>query len=258
MVAIAALMLVAVIACSQGLYWESTTSGGALGERVIASQSYYMPQKFKTSSADMGNTMIFRLDKKMIYQIDANEKTYSEMTFDEWEAQMKTMGQKMNAQMDELRKQMESMPEEQRKMMEKMMGNQMMGKGKDVKVEVQKTGESKKIAGYGCTKYSITSEGKEMMALWATKDLKAYDAMRKDMEEFSTRMLAADFQGGKGLAEAVKKVDGFPMQTDMQGGVKVVVTKVERKEVPSSEFDVPAGYTKVKPKAMDQGETETE
>jgi GLPGLI family protein len=251
-VAIVVALFVAVIAYSQGLYWESGTSGGALGDRVIASQSYYMPHMFKSTTADMGNVTIVRLDKKMIYQIDSNQKTYSEMTFDEWEAQMKTMGAKMDSQTEELKKKMESMPEEQRKMMEQMMGDKMAPKSKDAKIDVVKTGEGKKIAGYSCTKYSVTKDGKEALALWATKDLKGYDTMRKDMEDFTARLMTSDVQGMKSYAEAVKKVDGFPMQTDMQGGIKVEVTKVEQKNLAVSEFEVPAGYTKVKPKMMEE------
>ncbi len=259
MVAVVAALFVAVIAFGQGVYWESATSGGALGDRVISSLSYYMPHKFKSTTLDMGNATIVRLDKKMIYQIDTNEKTYSEMTFDEWEAEMKKMGQKMDAQMDELQKKMENMPEEQRKMMEQMTGSQMAGKkNKDAKIDVTKTGESKQIAGMGCTKYSVTKDGKEAIALWATKDLKGYEAMRKDMEEFGARMMASDFQGMKGLAEAIKKVDGFPMETDMQGGVKIEVTKVQRKDIAANEFDVPSGFTKVKPKTMDDKESDKE
>ena len=258
-VSVVVALFVAVIAHSQGVYWESATSGGALGDRVISSQSYYMPHKFKTTTMDMGNVLIVRLDTKMIYQIDPNEKTYSETTFDEWEAQMKAMGQKMDAQMDDLRKKMEEMPEEQRKMMEQMMGAQMAGKkGKEAKLEVKKTGESKKIAGFGCTKYSVTSDGKETIALWTTKDLKGYDAMRKDMEEFTSRVVTSDLQGMKSYAEAIKKVDGFPMQTDMQGGMKVEVTKVERKDVAANEFEVPGGYTKVPPKTMDKKDSDEE
>ena len=258
-VAVIAALFVAVIAYSQGVYWESTTSGGALGDRVISSQSFYVSHKFKSTTPDMGNMTIVRLDKKMIYQIDSNEKTYSEMTFDQWEAEMKKMGQKMDAQMDELQKKMQDMPEEQRKMMEQMMGSQMAGKkNKDAKIDVTKTGESKQIAGMGCTRYSVTKDGKEAIALWATKDLKGYDAMRKDMEEFSARMMTSDFQGMKGLAEAIKKVDGFPMETDMQGGVKIEVTKVQRQEIAANEFEVPAGYTKLKPKSMDDKESDKE
>src|SRR5512134_3133333 len=42
-VALVAALFVAVFAYSQGLYWESSTSGGALGDRVIAAQNHYMP-----------------------------------------------------------------------------------------------------------------------------------------------------------------------------------------------------------------------
>ncbi len=253
MVALLAALFVAVVAFSQGVYWESTTSGGALGDRAISSQSYYMPHMFKSLSPDMGDVLIVRLDKKIIYQVNPTEKTYTEQTFDEFEAQMKKMGEKADAQMAELQKKMQTMPEEQRKMVEQMMADRMGNKDKNAKIDVAKTSESKTIAGYGCTKYSVTKDGKETLALWATKDLKGYDnTMRKDMQDFSARMMTADLGGTKGLVEALNKVDGFPMETDMQGGVKVQVTKVERKNIAASEFEVPAGYTKVKPKTMEE------
>jgi hypothetical protein len=258
-VAVVVALFVGVVAYGQGLYWESGTSGGALGDRVISAQNYYMPHMFKSATKDMGGTVIVRLDKKMIYQIDSNEKTYSEMTFDQWEAELKKMNAKMDAQMDEMKKKMDTMPEEQRKMMEQMMGDKMgAGKSKDAKIDVTKTSENKKIGGYGCTKYSVARDGKETLALWATKDLKGYDTMRKDMEEFTSRMMATDFQGMKSYAEAIKKVDGFPMEADMQGGIKMEVSKVERKSLAASEFEVPAGYTKVKPKMSDENESENE
>lgn len=257
-VAVMAALFVAVIAYSQGVYWESATSGGALGDRVITAHNFYMPHMFKSATVDMGGSVIVRLDRKMIYHIDMNEKTYTEMTLDEWEAQMKTMNSKMDTRMDELTKQMEKMPEEQRKMMEQMMGGKKGSKGKEGKIDVVKTGENKNVGGFGCAKWTVARDGKETLSLWATKELKGYEGMRKDFEEFTSRMMTNDVGGMKSYAEAIKKVDGFPMEADMQGGIKMQVTKVERKNVASTEFEVPAGYAKVKPKTMDDKEGDKE
>jgi hypothetical protein len=49
---------------------------------------------------------------------------------------------------------------------------------------------------------------------------------------------------GKGLADAFKKVEGVAIQTDM-AGITTLVTKVEQQSTPASQFEVPAGYTKV-------------
>jgi hypothetical protein len=56
----------------------------------------------------------------------------------------------------------------------------------------------------------------------------------------------------KGLSDAFKKIDGFPVQTEVMAGIVSTVTKVEKKVAPASEFEVPAGYKKVAPKMMEE------
>jgi hypothetical protein len=127
-----------------------------------------------------------------------------------------------------------------------------MGAAKDAKVDVKNTGDKKTISGFSCTKFVVTQDGKDMMTLWVTKDVSGFDAMRKDWEEFSKRMMAMNPMGGKGLGEAFKKIDGFPIQTEMGQGMTSTVTKIEKKTAPASEFEVPAGYKKVKASMMDE------
>jgi hypothetical protein len=131
-------------------------------------------------------------------------------------------------------------------MVEKMMGDKMLGKKKEGKVEVVNTGEKKTISGYSCTKFVIKEDGKEVAAVWATKDVKDFEAMRRDMEQFSKRMAAMNPMMGKGTAEGIKSVEGFPIETDMGESMKEVVTKIEKRSIAASEFEVPAGYKKVK------------
>ena len=58
------------------------------------------------------------------------------------------------------------------------------------------------------------------------------------------------------LLEAMKKIDGFPLETTMGAGVTMQVTKVEQRPIPESEFTVPAGYTKVPSKISRAGTEE--
>ena len=235
----------------QGLYWESTTSGGPIGER--GEQMWAVPKKMKVVTKETGESFIVRLDREVFITIDPKGKTYSEITFAEMESMMKQASGKMDAKMAEMQKQLAQMPEEQRKMVEQMMGIKMGGRGaaQDAKVDVKKTGDKRAINGFSCTKFVITEDDKDVMTVWATKDVTGFDAMRKDWEEFSKRMMAMNPMGGKGLGEAFKKVDGFPIQTEIAQGITTVVTKIERKTAPASEFEVPSGYKKVKPKMME-------
>jgi len=229
----------AVSAYGQGIYWESKEIGSPMGDKSDVARFYYMPRMFKVILDEGGRTIIFRLDKQLMITVDNADKTYTELTFAELEKTMKKAG----AQMEEMKKKMADLPEEQRKMMEQMMGDGGV-------VEVKATGEKKSISGYACSKYVVTKNGKESIAVWTTKDVKGFDSMRKDMEEFGRLIAELNPMMGKEMAEGMKKIEGFPIQTDM-GSIKSVVTKVEKRASPPSEFDVPSGYKKVKPKMME-------
>lgn len=244
LVAVAVVFLLAATALSQGLYTESNTVVTAGGGQTFEGKSYFMPKMMKTVNG--ANEVIVRLDKQMIYRVNNDDKTYSALTFAEWEAQMKKASSEMDSKMEELKKQMENMPPEQRKMMEKILSNQMQSKDKSQpKIEVKNTGETKTILGYPTTKYVVLKDGEEFLTVWVTKDIKGFEGMRKDYEEMSTRLSASAPGGASAMIEAMKKIDGFPLAMDMAMGVKTDVTKVETHAIPASEFEIPAGYTKV-------------
>jgi hypothetical protein len=72
--------------------------------------------------------------------------------------------------------------------------------------------------------------------------------MQKDMKEFGQRM-AAQMPKASEMVAAMKKVEGFPIQTTI-AGITTTVTKIEKKVIAASEFEIPAGYTKVAPKDL--------
>jgi hypothetical protein len=255
-------MIAALLLCSatftfvqgQGLYWQSTTEGAA-GKHT--EESFAVSKMFKmvrTSGTNDGSIMIARLDKQLFWTLNPEKKTYTEMTFDDMEKMMS----KGSAQMDKMKEKMKTMPEEQRKMMEKMMGVQ-----NDQPVEVKKTGETKSVAGYKCTKFIALRGEEEVMTLWVTKDLTGFEPLMADWKEFSQRMSAMTARFSKGTSEMYKNIDGFPMETTikiMNNTVTTTVTNVEKRSIPSAEFDIPAGYKKVKSEMkesmqkMDNGE----
>jgi hypothetical protein len=227
---------------AQGLYWESVTGGGPLGDTQRLAKLYAMPKKLRQEEAS-GEVMIIRLDKQEVYMIKPAEKTYSVMTFAEIEEGMKKMGEQVNSKMAEMREKMKDMPEERRKMMEKMMGN-FVGAGKDeTPVNVKGPEGHKSILGYECKEYVVSRGENELMTLWVTNDIHGMDAMKKDWKEFAQRMTEMVPGHANALAEAFRKIDGFPMETDF-GGTKTLVTKVEKRTTPSSAFEIPEGYTK--------------
>ncbi len=232
---------------SQGLYWEQTTVVPAANGKEIHSSSYYLAHMFKQQSEKAA--MIFRLDKEKIFHIDNEKKEYSEMTFAEFEANMKKMNGEAEDKMSKMKKQLESMPEEQRKMMEKMLGSQIMGGDSQTKIDAVKTSEKKTISGYACVKYSLEEDGKEIGNVWTTTSVPDFSNMQKDMKEYSRRMTAQMPMKGSQIATAMMKIEGFPIQTTI-ANITTTVIKIEKKSIAASEFEVPSGYKKVDPKIL--------
>jgi len=233
------LCLIGINAFAQGVYWESKISSSNT-EKERTDKAYYMPKMLKVVHGEDGTSAIIRLDKEMMMMIDPSEKSYWEVTFAEMERFMKGASAEMEAQM-------EQMPEEQRKMVEQMMGSRMK---KEPKVETVKTGESKTISGFSCTKYLVKQDGKEEATVWATTDIRKFEVMQKDIEEFARRMKAMMPPGATDATGLVGGIDGFPIQTETSGGWKNVVTKIEERSTPANEFEPPSGYRKTDPPMM--------
>jgi GLPGLI family protein len=236
-------MLIAVAASAQGLHWKSTSK--AMG-REMNNEFFFMPKMVKTVS-DNGEVTLLRVDKKMIYTVNAKEKQYSETSFNEVDSLVAKMSSRTDAASAKMNERMKNLPEAQRKMMEQMMG----GAGKEAPAVTKNTGEEKKIAGYNCTKYIIMQGEKEVITVWETQDIKEFAGMRKDFEEFSKRMMGRMPGMGAAIGELMK-LQGFAMETQFGTMMTQSVTSMEKKSTPASEFEVPSGYTKVKSKWQEQ------
>ncbi|MGA9117204.1 MAG: DUF4412 domain-containing protein [Bacteroidota bacterium] len=238
--------LVSGAAAAQGLFWESlTTEGGRNTEGGELSRFYYMPGRFKAVQTDRGNAVIIRLDKEKMIMVDDGAKTYREMTFAELERTMRGAGAQLDAALERMKGEMENMTEEQRKMMEGVLGR--TPGGESPRVEVRKTGETRTISGYRCTRYVLLEGGEERSAVWVTGDVSGFSSLRKEMEQFGKRMAAIMPRGlERAMQETMAGLEGFPIQTEMGGGRVMRVTKVEKRSTPLSEFEPPAGYRREK------------
>jgi GLPGLI family protein len=243
-------LLLVVPVFAQGFYWESTRSSSLMGDTSVTVKYSYAGKKFKVVSGENGKTTILRLDKEVMIMLNPEEKTYWELSFADMEKGAKKASAQMDQKMAELKEKLKDMPEEQRKMMEQMMGSRMQGSKEEPKLEVVKSGDTKKISGYTCTKYVVNRDGKEMLTVWVTKDVKGFETIRKDMNEFRERMAAMNPGMRKGVMQELKNIEGFPMETEMGDMLKEVVTKVERKSIAASEFEIPEGYKKVESPMM--------
>jgi len=240
---------IVVPAHSQGVYWETVASGGPGGAKERISTVYHMPGRLKSVEAN-GETTIMLIDKRVIYTLDPKKMTYSEMTFDELEGAMKEVSAMMSEKTAEMQKEMEGMSDDERKMVEQMMkgkmpGSMTAGPAKEAKMDAKRTGKRETIAGRECTEIVVTEDGKEYLKAWATKDVKAFDGMKNDMEEFRKLMSSLNPMIPKGHAEAMRKIEGFPMIVEMKNGMKQEVRKIETGAIDDGEFEIPADYKKV-------------
>jgi hypothetical protein len=232
------------LAYGQGLYWESQMSLPQGNMQQVLTQSYYRSKMFKQTS-EYGS-MIFRLDREKMYMIDNQKKEYTELTFKQLEEITKKANIVMEQKLSELKEQMKGMQPEQQKAMQKALDEQ--GIGNKSRISVTKTGESKKICGYSCVKYVLRQNNKDVGTVWTTSNVKDYEKMKGEMKKVRERVMA-QIPNGIQIADAMQKINGFPMETSISG-TTTVVSKVEKKSIPESEFEVPAGYKKVDPQMM--------
>jgi len=231
---------------AQGFYWETTVTGAPGGDHL--SRNYMTPRMFKVEHEDKDKTAsIVNLDKKLFITINGDDEEYSEVTFDEMEAHMK----KAEAKMAEAQKSFSEMPEAQRKMMEKMMGSMAGG---DSPITIKGSAEKKTLLGYTCGKVDVQQGDKTIITLWVTKAVPGFARIRPQWEEFSRRMVGSmPGNFAKGMIEAMKKVEGFPLETKL-GDIVSTITKLDERAIPASTFDVPAGYEKVKSELLKDDE----
>jgi hypothetical protein len=231
-------LLFASLVSAQGFYIESTRSGSS----DVEEKMYYMPKMFKSVSGNRQEISILRFDRETIYDINPEKKTYTAMTF----AEMKAMVDNARSKADDMMaKRLASLPPDQR---EKMKGKMAAMKDRMASPgathEVISTGDHRTINGYACDKYIVKINGKESETIWASKQVPGYETMKRDMEGFLDRM--SGLAGGKrDLGAWLKQIDGFPIETDSHGSVNTVA-KIDRRSIPASEFEVPAGYTREK------------
>jgi len=112
--------------------------------------SYLSSDHIRMSEADGKDFMVdFKTGQMTI--IDGKKKEYSVITKEDMQAMQAKIQEQMNSpEMKKAQEQMKNLPPEVQKKMEAMMG------GAASSIEVQKTGTTRKIAGYNCENWTVT------------------------------------------------------------------------------------------------------
>ncbi|MCP4631760.1 MAG: hypothetical protein GY855_02460 [candidate division Zixibacteria bacterium] len=212
---------------------ESTTPMGKQSETSI-SISYIENDKIKNFDESKNTAIIMRMDKKIVYNIDYNKKTYQEITIDELKKKTESV---MDMESPEMKERMKGMPPEQQAMMQNMMKEMISS------IKVEKTGKTKDILGYKCSQYIVKKSGSKMVEMWSTEDLEYNNA-------FSDYM-SLTMPGGQAMMDEFKKMKGLPLETNMSMqmmGVEnkslTTATEIKKTDVKDSEFEIPEGFKK--------------
>lgn len=197
----------------------------------------------KEMPKDQGHYTVLDANKGNFMLVDTGRKIYAQDSIDNF---CRSMASSMEQAL-------KSLPKEARAALEKMRSRR-----KAPVVSVEKAGDGGTIAGYRTVKYRVTADGRPYQELWLTTDADLVKEIGKlypvVMNKVSSCMAAASAAGGPTAtvedSAAYRKVvsSGWEMKSitrsDM-GSSSTEVVKLERKNIPSSEFAVPAGYKKV-------------
>lgn len=199
------------------------------------------------SSNNPGNSFIYRADKGVFWMVDANQKSYSEMTRKDMEGLANTM----DAAMKQMQEQLAKLPPEQRKMMEDMMKQNMPGAGSQAKLSYKKTG-SGKVGSWACEKYESYQDGQKKAEMcvvdptllgFSAEDFKALKDLAKPFEKLAKDMQAMLPQDG---VEGAPK--GAPVKSTIfengKAKAETLIKQVKKDGVSPALFEVPKGFAK--------------
>jgi hypothetical protein len=197
---------------------QKTNMGAFMGQpaKELFQEIWLGTNKMAMVSPD--NSMILDVGAKKMYMVYHKNKSYIETD--------------LPLDMTRL------MPEQMAKMMKGMMAG--------MTINIQSNGQTKKVLNWNAEGYDakITMMGNEMkMTFWAAKDLpfdwKKYIGMYSELYK-------AQFKMGEKFMEEFKKIDGYPVETQMDTmGMKITTTTVEiTNKDAGTAYSIPAGYTK--------------
>ena len=199
--------------------------------------------KARTDQEAGNSSAIIIGDKKILYMLDHNKKTYAEMPLDLGKMfdEAAAAGAGDDAEMAEAKK---KMPGFMKNMMKGVMGS--------MSAKVTETGETKKIGDWNCRKYLIEMDmgmAKTNSEAWATEDIK----IDSGLFFASAYAMMASQPGFDKIVNEMKKVKGvivYQTSTIKVMGSEMTSTtellECSDKSAPAGNYDIPAGYKKVK------------
>ena len=221
-------------------------------EPPTTATSYASADRVRIVQAD-GREFMADMKSGDITMVDGKRKQYSVITRQDMEQLKARIQQQANSpEMQKAQEQMKNLPPEVQKRMQAAMGGIMSS------ITVQKTGTTRKVAGYTCESWTVAfgqiSRTEQCMSTELPLPTQAWDSYR-DFANSMMGMMGAMGPMAKGLSdlrEKMKDMKGFPLAvtttTSVMGRQTTTTTEVlevKRGPVPASAWQIPAGYTKI-------------
>lgn len=209
-----------------------------------------------------GALMIFDATTRTMTQVDAEERTYFQVTADDLRKMASEGKAKARQSLAQARAQLEGMPPEQRKQVEAALAQAeaqvaepaARKPARRLQLRFEKTGKSGSAAGHACDWYrqfdGDEAEGEGCFTPLARLGLKV-----DDFKVFQALVDALDPDGaGRGgtqldFAKVLAQAPGFPViAAETEDGKRVEtmrVVRIARESIPASTFAPPAGYRRV-------------
>jgi hypothetical protein len=191
-------------------------------------------------SQSQGTDVIIDLKTGTMTNIDTKKQTYYVVTRQDMEA----MQAKMNERMSDPRAK------------QAMAAIQGMSSSMAASTEVTRTGVTRRVAGYACEEWRINMGGMMNMTECVTSDFKYPVQTWAALADFNASMrksmggFGASARSGADFAEKMKSIKGFPVATTttvdaglMKTTTSSEVAEVSRAVIPTSTWEVPAGFT---------------
>ncbi len=208
------------------------------------STTYYMSNDHTRMDMGAGHAMIMDAKTGTMTRLDSKEKTYYTTTKADLDAYAAKMVEKMND--PEVKKGMAMMSGMAKAMAE-------------YDVVVQKTGQTREVAGFPCEEWLIKENEftttKECVTTKVQYPAHAHDAFKgygDSMRKAMSPMVGSATKGMKDREEKMKVIKGFPVATSTVSeimGTKTTheneVTEIRHSSIPASTWEVPAGYARV-------------
>jgi hypothetical protein len=132
--------------------------------------------------------------------------------------------------------------------------------------KVIKTGESKSVSGFTCSRFDVSRGGTVQTRIWAAPfgavkvseaDMAVFTKMGKMFESMTSRVSQFANNSANPWSEG-GEIDGMPILTERMEDGKVaqetLIESITNDAPPAGAFDVPAGYKKREMPKMDPSE----